>query len=411
MSLVRLPAALTPHGSLEDLVRRVQECISTYVDLEPRDVRLCTNIILHTWFVDCSTVTPYLWVTGPYGAGKTTLLRLLHCLCCRAVLASDLSLASLYLLPSIIRPTLLIDEFDSGSRGQHRDLLRLLRSGSTQGSFVYRVGKPYSTFCAKVISARQGPPDGALASRVLRISMLPTSRLLPELDPATQEEVAKEFQGQFLDYRLKNYSRISTKGTFEVPDFTPRMRDIARALAAPLRGHRQLEQQLLDDLNKHNQHAKFSRYNEPEWVVATALFQESHLTKGALTVGSLTHTVNEVLGRIGESDLFEPRAVGDILRSLGLETSKLGNRGRGLRITQSLISQVHRLARDLGIKRTDILEYQAVDAGYAGLPCKHCEDYGLLIREDGTQLRTINPFKKACKKARSGSQLYDERIR
>jgi hypothetical protein len=67
ISVVRLPTALKPHGGLEDLVRRVQECISTYVDLEPQDVRLTTNIILHSWFADCSTVTPYLWVTGPCG--------------------------------------------------------------------------------------------------------------------------------------------------------------------------------------------------------------------------------------------------------------------------------------------------------------------------------------------------------
>lgn len=107
ISVVRFPTALSPRGSLEDLLQRVQECVSTYVDLEPQDVRLCTNLILHSWFADRWTVTPYLWVTGPCSAGKTTLLRLLHCLCRRAVLASDLSLASLYLLPSTLMPTLL----------------------------------------------------------------------------------------------------------------------------------------------------------------------------------------------------------------------------------------------------------------------------------------------------------------
>jgi hypothetical protein len=411
MSAMRLPTAVTPHGNLEDLLRRVQECISMYVDLEAHDVRLSTNMILHSWFADCLTVTPYLWVTGPYGAGKTTLLRLLHCLCRRAVLASDLSLASLYLLPSTMMPTLLIDEFDSGSRGQHRDLLRLLRSGSTQGASVYRAGKPYSTFCAKVISSRQGPTDGALASRAVLISMLPTHRSLPELDPATQEKIGKEFQSQFLDYRLQNYSRISTKVTFEMPDFTPRMRDLARALAAPLRGHRQLEEQLFDDLESQNEEAKFSQHNEREWAVATALFQECHCTTGALTVGSLTGTVNEVLGRRGETYTLEPRAVGDVLRSLRLQTCKLGNLGRGLRITQQLTGQVHQLASDLGITRSDILNYQAVDAGYAGCLCKLCEIHGLLVREDGTKLRTVDPFKTLREKDSVGTGLYGKRIR
>ena len=169
---------------------------------------------------------------------------------------------------------------DSGSRGENRDLLRSLRSGSTQGGSVYRTGKPYSTFCAKVISSRQGPTDGALASRAVFISMLPTHRSLPELDPATQEKIAEDFQGQFLDYRLQNYSRIAAKVILEMPDFTPRMRDLARALAAPLQGHRQLEQQLLDDLEPQNEEAKLSRHNEREWAVTTALFQAVPLHKG-----------------------------------------------------------------------------------------------------------------------------------
>lgn len=409
ISAVRLPTALEPHGGLEDLVRRVQECISTYVDLEPQDVRLTTNIILHSWFADCSTVTPYLWVTGPSGAGKTTLLRLLHCLCRRAVLANDLSPASLYLLPSTMMPTLLIDEFDPGSRGQHRDLLSLLRSGSTQGGSVYRAGKPYPTFCPKVISSRPGPTDSALASRAVFISMLPTHRSLPELDPATQEKIGKEFQGRFLDYRLQNYSKISAGVTLEIPNFTPRTRDLARALVAPLQGHEQLKQQLLDDLEPLNDEAKLSRHGEPEWAVATALFQECHCTRGALTVGALTETVNEVLGRIGESYALQPRAVGAVLRSLRLQTRKLGNLGRGLIITQPLTEQVHRLACDLGIKRSDILNHQAVDAGYAGAPCELCDDYGLLIQEDGTKLRTVDLFKTLRERSRAGTGLYGSR--
>jgi diguanylate cyclase (GGDEF)-like protein len=42
-------------------------------------------------------------------------------------LVSDMSLASLYLLPSTIMPTLLVDEFDPGQGSRYRDMLRFLR--------------------------------------------------------------------------------------------------------------------------------------------------------------------------------------------------------------------------------------------------------------------------------------------
>ena len=150
------------------------------------------------------------------------------------------------------------------------------------------------------------------------------------------------------------------------------MKDLARALAAPLLGHQQLEQQLIADLQPQDEEAKMARHGEREWAVATALYKECHATNGALTVGSLASTVNELLGQIGETYLLEPRAVGSVLQSLGLQTCKLGNFGRGLRMTQNLKMQIHKLVNDLGIKRTDIMYCQAVDAGYAGPFCSLC---------------------------------------
>ena len=157
--------------------------------------------------------------------------------------------------------------------------------------------------------------------------------------------------------------------------------------------------------NPQNEEAKFSRHSEPEWAVATALFRECHRATGALTVGTLTCTVNEILSRIGETYALQPRAVGDVLRSLRLQTCMLGNIGRGSRTTRQFTEQVHRLACDLGIKNSDILRHQTVDAGYAGMPCKLCRDYGLLVQEDGKELRTVDPFEKLRERKRVGGRL------
>jgi hypothetical protein len=78
-----LPTAISRNATLKDLLQRTQECVSTYIDLQPQYVRLVTNFVLYTWFPDRLTVAPYLWVTGPCSAGKTKLLRLMHCLCRR----------------------------------------------------------------------------------------------------------------------------------------------------------------------------------------------------------------------------------------------------------------------------------------------------------------------------------------
>ncbi len=141
-------------------------------------------------------------------------------------------------------------------------------------------------------------------------------------------------------------------------------------------------------LAKQDHEAKIDRYAEPEWAVVAGLYCDSHGT-GALTMGSLSFTVNNVLGENGESYSLTPRRVGQIVRSFGSATEQLGNQGRGLRLTQATIRQIHALARQFGLKRSDI-DYLTVERGYGGFPCQICEEYGLMTRDDGVHLKCIS---------------------
>ena len=389
LHVTRMPTGITACGNAEELLEQIASCISQYIELGSEYLRLVSHFALYTWFQDLLPVAPYLWVIGPYSAGKTRLLSLLHALCRRAVMASDISPAALYSLPSAIMPTLLIDEFETGGRAGDRDRLRLLRSGTTHGGHVIRGSRVYDTFCAKVVVSRQEPSDAALASRAVFIPMLPTRRMLPCLDTAALQQIADRFQPMLLNYRITHYRHVVTRNRPQVAAFTPRVRDLALALAAPVLGNSQLEAQLFQDLAAQNKEADLARHGEPEWAVTTALFLDCHHTGGTLTVGSLASTVSDVL--VGNDETYEltPRAVGHILRSLGLNTEKLGNQGRGLRLTNQTVRRVHKLALDLGIKRAHILPYATVDAGYAGHPCSFCDEFGLLSRDDGKSLRSV----------------------
>lgn len=389
LAAVRLPTAVLPCGNALHMLGQIKDCIRHYVDLTDDELHLASSFVLCTWLQDRHRVAPYLWLIGPLGSGKTTLLRLLHALCRRGITLGDLTAASLYALPSTIVPTLLIDEFESGSSARNHDVLRLLRTGSTKGVHAVRGARIFETFCAKVISSRTGPQDTALASRAIFISMRPTRKALPHLGEDTLEEIAQRFQPQLLRYRLENYLRSAGQSQMELPNFTSRMSDLASALAVPLLGDKSLEHQLEAVLSPQDEEAKLSRHSEPEWATATGLFEECHTGCGILTAGDLCSTVNGWLAQNGEPDPLTPRAVGDVLRSLGFRTEKLGNRGRGLRLTRAVKRQIHQVARDLGLKRSDILDLLTVDAGYGGPPCWLCEEFGLMIREDGEKLRCV----------------------
>jgi hypothetical protein len=393
---IRLPSGIVPSRSAREIFGELQDCFSTYVDVAQDQQHLLVAFLMSTWFQDVLPVAPYLWVTGPYGSGKTTLLRIMERVCRRAVMVGDVTAAALYMLPSALVPTLIIDEFEMGRAARNRDMQHFLRMGSTRGGRAVRNSKIYETFCAKIISSRELPQDAALASRAVFVSMLPTSKPLSPLSESTLDRIAEKFQPLLLGYRLENYQQVTDGTPASVPDFTARMKGLARSLAAPLLGDEQCESQLLKVLAIQDHEAKLDRYAEPEWAVLTALYKKSHAT-GALTMSDLSFTVNDVLAENGESCALSPRRVGEIVRSLGLSTEQLGNRGRGLRLTRITVRRIHALARQLGLKRSDILDYLTVDGGYGGPPCSVCEELGLMVREDGVHLKCVNLFPRPRK--------------
>ena len=331
---------------------------------------------------------PYLWVIGPYSGGKTTLLRLMSALCRRAVRAADITPAAFYSLCEALRPTLLLDELELDSTARNRDLVRFFRSGSTQGQKVLRPGKAYDLFGPRAIVSRQEPPDAALASRTLAVAMRPSNRDLPPLDEASLSKIADQLQPRLLAFRLRNYNRVGSP-ELAANGLSPRMMDIARALAIPLLGDVELESGVIELLRPQDAHAKLKRGGDPEWVVATALYACSHRGANYWTVKEITGEVYNVLEGYGETYDLVPRKVGDILRSLGFRTEKLGNEGRGLRVTQDLRRSIHENAKALGLCRADILDPQTVMGGWGGARCDLCEEFGLMVDGRGNRLRSI----------------------
>ncbi len=398
---VRWPIFVDTNDTPRQLLDDMKSVLRQYVDLDDRDYDLVAHFCLQSWFGDVGSVAPYLWVIGPYSGGKTTLLRLMSALCRRAVRAADTTPAALYSLCEVLRPTLLLDEVELDSTARSRDLGRLLRSGSTQGQKVLRPGKAYDLFGPKAIVSRQEPWDAALASRALVVATRPSNRDLPPLDEASLSKIADQLQPRLLAFRLRNYNRV---GSVELAanGLSQRMKDIARALAMPLLGDADLESGVIEMLRPQDAQAKLKRGGDPEWVVATALYDLCHRGANYWTVMQIAGEADYVLDGYGETYDLAARKVGDILRSLGFRTEKLGNQGRGLRVTQDLRRSIHATARALGICRADIRDPQAVMGSNGGVRCDLCEEFGLMVDDQGNRLRSFP-------RARPKGDLYEKK--
>ena len=341
---------------------------------------------LYSWLSDRLPVAPYLWLVGPLGSGKTTLLRLLSCLCRRTVRVGDISQASLYSLVNELNPTLLLDEMECDQGKASRALQRLLRAGSTKDVSVARKGELYRAFGAKILASRQPPADAALASRALFIRMMPTRRDLPSLTTEAMAKIAENFQNRLLDLRLANYRSVLDAQFPQVTHLTPRIRDVARALAAPIQGGSRVSGRTGRDSGRRGPVRPLERSLEPEWLAAEALFDLCHeravrwgqnIYKAVIFVGGVTQQINKTLERWGADKRYHPRAVGPVLRSIGIRTKKFGRWGIGVELNLTFRRKIHELARQYDIDRRDIAPWTAIEVGAGGAACLLCEEFGL----------------------------------
>jgi hypothetical protein len=377
------PAEIRPFG---DLIADLASVITEFIDMHEEQVLLIEAFIFATWFPDCFEAVPYLWIVGALGSAKTTLLKLLSCLCRHAVLVGDVHASAIYELANHPDPsTPLIDELDLDSSKSKSEVLRLLRTGTTGDIPAVRHGRLVSTYGFKAVSSRETPADGALASRVITISMLPTERDLPPLDRAAMRRLQDEFQPRLQSFRLAMRTTIEEfqRRPWDLPDLTPRMRQIARVLASAFAGDPERRASLVTLLRERDEANRLDRLLETEWLVVEALFAICHPRPNTPPQTSIT------VGFQGEEGRLSARKVGSVLRSLRLNTKRLGNLGRGFKFTRADLRQIHEIARRLGIDRTLLTNECALEAGNGGVECGLCEEYGVT---DGLR---FTPYEKA----------------
>jgi hypothetical protein len=149
---------------------------------------------------------PLSFFYGPIASGKTRGLEVLHQLCYRGILASNISPAALFRACDLWHPVILLDETEIYNQQTKVEVIGLLNSGYRKGQYAFRArvkesGTELESFDVsgfKALAGTQGLRK-ALESRCLMIKMLKAKR---KVNRFIDEKRATEIRNKLLGWRL-----------------------------------------------------------------------------------------------------------------------------------------------------------------------------------------------------------------
>jgi len=163
-----------------EIADEVMECLKehVYLDNEAQYIAITLWVLL-TYTFEKFNILPMLLVTSPtMRCGKTRLLTILEGLTNRALVASNISPSAVFRTIEGYKPTLLLDEADTGL-AENEELRGIINAGHTKRTaFVIRAGSKetnfaperFNTFCPKVV-AMIGQPVNTWIDRSIHIKM------------------------------------------------------------------------------------------------------------------------------------------------------------------------------------------------------------------------------------------------
>jgi hypothetical protein len=345
---VRFPESVSDKVlPVNDLLQMIDSPLTRCLDLEDEYRFLLACFVMSTWAIDRLPVAPYVALVGPPGSGKTMALKVLHLVCRRGLLTSDISSAAFYRACDRVMPTLFIDE--TATAGHQRTLFHLLRSGTTRDVVALRENRSYRAFGAKVVAWPELPNDEALNSRCVIIPIHETSRtdLLrpdnPEIVKTAKSVVAKLFR-----FRLARGRSLSIPSIPGANRLRPRARDLYESLALAI-GEDPIACTRLLECLEHQENINREPLPSNQSAVIGALHKQIHVHPKQTTYLNfeLTKEANLILAASGEHFRMTWRAVGTVLKTYGF-LKKRTKQGWVIPLDRAARKLVHKLVSCYG---------------------------------------------------------------
>jgi hypothetical protein len=318
-----------------------------------------TYFVFSTLFSACLPVAPCLLITGARPEARL-LLELFQCLVSNPLPLFELTRREFLSIDINLEPTVLIDD-----DGISASMWKLLRASNHRNARVLSSTGMQTVYCSKVIYVGTDANVGDIDDSLLRINLSPLLyRRLPILEESDKLGIAAQFEPRLRAYRQRNFARVRDS-RFDLPEFASAIRILARVLGAPIVDAPELQAALGPMLREYQEAIGASLWLDPRCVAIEAVLFRSHdCQTERLHVGEITRNANAILKGRGETTPLEAKAVGAILRQLGLSPRRDRN-GYAIHLDDSVRRCIHQLAS----------RFRVATVQQGEMLCAHCAEF------------------------------------
>ena len=263
-------------------------------------------------------------------------------MCRRSLTLTQVDATNLSSLSLNWQPTLLIQQPTLSASTQ-----RLLSAVRYRKIHILRKGRLQGMFCAVATFTDIADVRGHKTSSGIHVPMGPAFREPEHLSDSQEEKIAETLQAKLLGYRLTSHRKV-VRSTFDVPQFSLKMRELARSMGRCTPESPELQQKLVHVLSQQDAEINSERRTDLNTILVEVVLAGCHeASQQHLYIGDITRDAMALLEDRGERRHVEAREVGARLRVLGLSTEPRDSKGFRLRLSPLVRVRVHELAYSL----------------------------------------------------------------
>jgi len=179
----------------------------------------------------------------------------------------------------------------------------------------------------------------------IEISAMPDRSPRERLSQEAAEQIAADFQPLLLGYYLAMQRTVKNSDVATV-GLSFRIGEMYENLAACTPNDYQLQTELLSALKEQDEVSRMTRSTETDVVIIESLLSFCHEGTPCVYVGDVTDTALDILEQRGGDPSLSPHEVGGRIRLMQLQIEPRDGRGFRVKLTETTIRQIHKLALD-----------------------------------------------------------------